>query len=151
MLARSRAPMPLFNEKENEVRNDILERLQVDPGRLTFGQLLQDREVAACEIARLRSEMSRLEVPRPKRSSGGSASEPNTRSTRAQFPAGSLLRLAEVCKILSISRSTIYKRLSDETFPEPVRLGPRTVRWRTDAIEAWSRSATAWRSTPVQR
>ena len=31
--------MPLFNEKENEVRNDILERLQVDPGRLTFGGL----------------------------------------------------------------------------------------------------------------
>jgi prophage regulatory protein len=143
--------MPLFNEKEIEVRNDILERLHVDPGRLTFGQLLQDREAAACEITRLRSEMSRMEIPRPKRSSGDSANEPNARSTRAQFPAGSLLRLAEVCKILSISRSTIYKRLSDETFPEPVRLGPRTVRWRTEAIEAWSRSATAWRSTPVQR
>ncbi len=35
---------------EGTVRNDILERLRIDPDQRTLGQLLQDRQAAAQEI-----------------------------------------------------------------------------------------------------
>jgi prophage regulatory protein len=58
-------------------------------------------------------------------------------SREPPFRAGNLIRLLDVCRFLGISRSTVYKRLSERSFPVPARLGPRTVRWRVDDIEAW--------------
>jgi prophage regulatory protein len=113
---------------------DILNRLRIDPGKRTIGELLQDREIAAYEIARLRSEIARSVRHQV-------AAEPpkddmaNRRQTA--LAPGALLSIAEVRALLCISRSTIYKRLSDGTFPKPIRLGPRTNRWRRDAIETW--------------
>jgi hypothetical protein len=49
------------------MRNDILDRLRIDPGQRTLGQLLQDREAAAHEIGRLRSEIERLGARAPER------------------------------------------------------------------------------------
>ena len=118
-------------------RNDILEWLRIDPGQRTLGQLLQDREAAAHEIARLRSEVDRLGA----RASGRAIKAvPETSVAdrgKPSFRAGTLIRLTEVCELLGLSRSTVYRLLSEKAFPEPVRLGPRTVRWRIDAIEAW--------------
>lgn len=48
-----------------------------------------------------------------------------------------LLRLADVEKMVALGRSTIYRRMSDGTFPRPVSLGPNVVRWRASAIEQW--------------
>jgi len=45
------------------MREDILERLHVDPGQRTLGQILQDREDARHEIIRLRAELDRLRSP----------------------------------------------------------------------------------------
>lgn len=123
------------------MRDDILERLRIDPGQRTLGQLLQDREAAAHEIGRLRSEIDRFGAARAtqlsqqarKMESKGTTTDQN----QAAFRPGSLLRLTDVCKLLGLSRSSIYKRLSEGSFPKPVRLGPMTVRWRVDAIEAW--------------
>lgn len=42
------------------IQNDILERLRIDPGQRTVGQLLQDREAAAHEIRKLQGEIERL-------------------------------------------------------------------------------------------
>ncbi|MCY4399683.1 MAG: AlpA family phage regulatory protein [Gemmatimonadetes bacterium] len=36
-----------------------------------------------------------------------------------------------------LSRSTIYVRLAEGRFPEPVRLGPRGVGWIESEIDAW--------------
>jgi prophage regulatory protein len=121
--------------------DDILERLRVDPGLRTLGLLLQDREAAAHEIRRLRSEVDRLRIAdvrqhshRPRRME---SERTGTDQHQAAFHPGSLLRLADVCKMLGLSRSSIYNRLSEGNFPKPVRLGIRAVRWRVDAIEAW--------------
>lgn len=123
------------------VRNDILERLRIDPGQRTLGQLLQDREAAAHEIGRLRAEIDRLEaesvLQAPNRGIKPLTATPIVKSSEPPFRAGMLLRISDVCEWLGISRSTIYKLLSDGIFPEPVRLGPRTVRWRIDVIETW--------------
>ena len=114
------------------MRNDVLERLQIDPGQRTLGQLFQDREAAAYEIERLRSENDRLAARDATRASNdrGTPSPPVAveKTTQPAFRAGTLLRIADVCDWLGISRSTVYHLLSEGIFPEPVRLGPRTVR-----------------------
>jgi prophage regulatory protein len=121
---------------------DILERLQIDSGQRTLGQLLQDREAAAHEIARLRAEVDRLRSgPTAKamegRSKGTAAKRELELNELAPFRAGTLMRLADLCKFLSVSRSSIYQWISDGTFPEPVRLGRRMVRWRIETVVAW--------------
>ena len=123
------------------MRNDILDQLGIDPGQRTLGQLLQDREAAAHEIGWLRSEIGRLGAQGTMRVSNP-APEPSPATTvvearKPPFRAGTLLRISDVCEWLGISRSLVYRLLSDGIFPAPVRLGPRTVRWRIDAIEAW--------------
>ena len=127
--------------------NNILERLRIDPGQRTLGQLLQDREAAAHEIGRLRAEIDRLGAEGTMRASNRGIKPLSAMSivktSEPPFRAGTLLRISDVCEWLGISRSTIYKLLSDGTFPEPVRLGPRTVRWRIDAIEVWRDARTA--------
>ncbi len=110
---------------------DILEQLQIDPGRLTLGQLLQERERAAHEIQRLRYEVQHLHDAQV-RARSDFADETKT----AAMPRA-LIRLSEVYNIVGLSRSTIYLRLSQGLFPQPVRIGSRTVRWRMEDIEAW--------------
>jgi len=124
-----------------DLRNDILERLRIDPGQRTLGQLLQDREAAIHEIARLRSDAERLPAERSIASSPRAISPrsalPEGGSRKPPFRSGTLIRLADVCELLGMSRSTVYKLLSEGRFPEPVRVGVRSVRWRVDAVEAW--------------
>lgn len=123
------------------MRNDILERLRIDPGQRTLGQLLQDREAAAHEIGRLRSEVDRLgargAIRAPERATTVLAAAHVADSRKPPFRAGTLVRIADVCELLGIARSTVYRLLSLGTFQKPVRLGPRTVRWRIEDIEAW--------------
>ena len=136
------------------MRNDILERLRIDPGQRTLGQLIQDREAAAHEIEQLRSEVNRLGVRAPERAIKAVSDTSIPDLSKPPFRAGTLIRIVDVCELLGISRSTVYKRLSDKAFPEPVRLGPHTVRWRVDAIEAWRDTQAAnsdWRPTPIRR
>jgi prophage regulatory protein len=117
-------------------RADILERLRIDPGQQTLGQLLQDREAAAYEIGWLRAEIERIRARRSVQAPK-SVPAPDTAESRPSYRAGSLLRLADVRELLGISRSTVYKLLSVGRFPKPIRLGPRIVRWRLEAIESW--------------
>ena len=123
------------------MNQDILERLRIDPGQRTLGQLLQDREAAAQEIARLRSQMDRLQTVKamqtPNRDMKASPAMPAAASKKPAFRPGTLIRIADVCELLGVSRSTVYTWRSEKAFPEPVKLGPATVRWSVDAIEAW--------------
>ncbi len=62
-----------------------------------------------------------------------------------------LLRRQEVERCCQISRSTIYKLMRAGAFPEPLKIGPRAVRWPQSEIEAWLASrprATGERPTP---
>lgn len=49
-----------------------------------------------------------------------------------------LIRLTDVCRLVGLSRSTIYRRVSDGTFPRPLRASVRSVRWRMQHILDWS-------------
>ena len=48
-----------------------------------------------------------------------------------------LLRLSEVLTITSLGRSSVYRMMRVGTFPEPLKIGVRAVRWRESEIETW--------------
>lgn len=48
-----------------------------------------------------------------------------------------ILRRKQVESATGLSRSTIYQRIKDKTFPPAVQLGPRSVGWRAGDIDAF--------------
>ena len=48
-----------------------------------------------------------------------------------------IIRLPAVRTRVSMSRSTIYQRIREGTFPPPVNLGKRAVGWIEAEIDAW--------------
>lgn len=103
------------------IQSDILDRLRIDPSQRTLGQLLQDREAAAHEIRKLQGEIERLRSMCVRKQSGAEAA-PKPPTTERGFPAGALIRIADVCDLLSVSRTTIYSWVSEGNFPPPVRI-----------------------------
>jgi len=49
----------------------------------------------------------------------------------------SILRRKQVEKRTGLSRSTIYLRIQEGTFPRPINLGARAVGWLENEIEKW--------------
>ena len=48
-----------------------------------------------------------------------------------------LLRRKEVETRCGIARTTIYRLMRCGQFPEPLKVGPRAVRWLESEIETW--------------
>jgi len=48
-----------------------------------------------------------------------------------------LLRLAQVRATTGLSKSTIYFRIAEGTFPKQIPLGPRLVVWVESDIQNW--------------
>ena len=48
-----------------------------------------------------------------------------------------IMRPAEVCSALGISRTTLWRWCRSGRFPEPVQLGTRFTCWRASDVEAW--------------
>ena len=48
-----------------------------------------------------------------------------------------LLRLHQVKSATGLSKSTIYARISEGTFPKQVPIGPRLVVWVESDIQNW--------------
>ena len=46
-------------------------------------------------------------------------------------------RRPEVEAKTGLSRSTIYEKMKNGTFPKPVKLGPRAVGWLATEVDAW--------------
>lgn len=46
-------------------------------------------------------------------------------------------------EMTGLSRSTIYSWITAGRFPAPVKLGPRSVAWVKEEIEAWVNSRIA--------
>lgn len=117
---------------------DILERLRVDSGRKTLGDLIQEREAAANEIERLRRLVASVG---PRRASSPKTlpkvEAPAIALARRAIDPQALLRLSDVCALVGLSRSTIYNLLAESQFPAPVRVSVRAVRWRAAEVLDW--------------
>lgn len=54
-----------------------------------------------------------------------------------------LLRRHIVEELTGLSRSALYARIKDGTFPSPMKIGKRAVAWRTSDINVWIANQTA--------
>jgi prophage regulatory protein len=112
---------------------DILDRLVLDPGTRTIGELFQEREWAVAEIRRLRMDVNRL-------SHKQDALRIEREMDHAVDPALSvhrLLRLSEVMTMIGLGHTSIYNYVAAGTFPAPIKVGENSVRWRLADILAW--------------
>lgn len=48
-----------------------------------------------------------------------------------------LLRLPEVIERTGLSRSSLYQRINQGTFPRPIKLGQRASAWPLSEIDQW--------------
>ncbi len=48
-----------------------------------------------------------------------------------------LYRLPEVLRCIGLSKSSIYRKIAQNNFPHPVRIGEKAVAWRSDHIQQW--------------
>lgn len=69
-----------------------------------------------------------------------SAAEVALTSTSAptlQLPETGFLRQPQVLAFVPISKSTLWRRIQAQTFPEPVKLSQRVTVWRAEDIRRW--------------
>ena len=48
-----------------------------------------------------------------------------------------LLRRQEVEERTGLATTTIYRKMREGSFPEPIQVGARAVRWPASEIETW--------------
>ena len=67
------------------------------------------------------------------------SSHPSAPHAAAQIMAAQpiLLRLPMVMRITGLARSTIYKLISQNQFPVPIKLSKRAVAWLQSEIDSW--------------
>jgi prophage regulatory protein len=47
------------------------------------------------------------------------------------------LRLPQVTEKTGLPQSSIYEKKARGEFPQPIKLGPQTVAWDEDELDAW--------------
>ena len=117
---------------------EVLDRLRLDPGQRTLGQLLQDREAAYQEIRRLREELDRLRTMRSQVADRSKNSDKEV--PKSALRPGTLIGIKDVAWLVSVSRPTIYRWVQNGDFPQPVRVGSNAVRWKAEDVEQWRNS-----------
>ena len=48
-----------------------------------------------------------------------------------------LLRIADVCFLTGLGRSTVYAKVKERQFPQPVKLHGTSVAWKESEVDAW--------------
>ena len=61
-----------------------------------------------------------------------------------------ILRFQQVQARTGLSRSTIYRRLAERAFPNPVQLGARAVGWIESEVDEWIRQRIVERRGEAQ-
>ena len=103
--------------------------MSATPATQTTGPALGSSQVAP-EV------QGRTVLPVANLATGG---HPQAAQTAGQHMAAQpvLLRLPMVMRITGLARSTIYKLISQNQFPVPIKLSTRAVAWLHSEIEAW--------------
>ncbi len=120
--------------------HDLINGLRLDPGTRTLGQLLQEREWAVNEIARLRRQNAQLPSKTAASKAGNKSRSQSTAPPEivdSVLSSHRLLRMSDICLLVGLSRAAIYKLRSAGRFPAPVELGLKSVRWRLADVLAW--------------
>jgi prophage regulatory protein len=70
-------------------------------------------------------------------------SRPDPSSSSNESSPALFLRMPSVVRMTGLCRSTIYRLISENKFPAPVRVGDRAVAWRPTDIHRWSEERPA--------
>ena len=57
-------------------------------------------------------------------------------------PSDRILRIKTVLERTGLSRSTMYRKMQNGTFPKNVRISTRCAGWRESAVNAWLHNPT---------
>lgn len=57
-----------------------------------------------------------------------------------------IIRIRTVLSRTSLSRSTLYRKMNDGTFPRQVKLGEHSSGWHESAINSWIANPAAYRT-----
>ncbi|WBX83829.1 helix-turn-helix transcriptional regulator [Sphingosinicella microcystinivorans] len=60
--------------------------------------------------------------------------------------ADRFLRLPEVLRRCGLSRTTLYRKIDEGTFPRQVTLGLRCIGWRESELDQWAECPSSYRS-----
>jgi len=52
-------------------------------------------------------------------------------------PTPMFLRIGGVMRLTGLGRSTIYRMMAEDAFPQPVRLTRRLIAWRRADLDQW--------------
>lgn len=63
--------------------------------------------------------------------------------------APALLRPREVFRRVALSRTTVWRRVREGSFPQPVNLGPKRIAWREADVVAWIEAQEPAKSLPA--
>jgi len=58
-----------------------------------------------------------------------------------------IVRLKTVLARTALSRSTIYRKIAEGTFPAQIRISVNGAGWRESDIDRWIANPAAWRPT----
>ena len=48
-----------------------------------------------------------------------------------------VIKIKEVCELTSLSKTTIYRRINDGSFPKPISLGPQRIAFVEKEVIGW--------------
>lgn len=57
-----------------------------------------------------------------------------------------ILRLPDVLYRTGLSRTTLYRKIAEGTFPQQVRISQNGSGWRASAVETWMDDPVAYRA-----
>lgn len=64
-----------------------------------------------------------------------------TKKIRPEFLANqasvTLITVDEVAHMLAVSRCTVWRRVKDKNFPQPIKIGARSTRWQYEEVSTW--------------
>ena len=56
-----------------------------------------------------------------------------------------IIRLRTVLDRIGLSRSTVYRKIAEGTFPSQIRISVHGAGWRESAINRWIEDPVGWR------
>jgi predicted DNA-binding transcriptional regulator AlpA len=61
----------------------------------------------------------------------------SSRSSAVSLPESGYVRQATLLLFVPFSKSTLWRRVIDRTFPPPVKLSPGVTAWRVEDVRRW--------------
>lgn len=66
------------------------------------------------------------------------------------LPSEGFARLPTVCAVCAMSPASIWRRVANRSFPQPIRFGTRMTAWRVEDVREFLRDPLNYRAAPAE-